>query len=92
MKIIDDTLLATQVTDVESAKYIGDFVIRVLFSDGTEQVVDFKPFLNKSSHPVIRKYLNERKFQKFRITHGNINWNDFELIFPIDDLYNGKII
>jgi len=35
--------------------------------------------------------LNEKLFSNFAITDGNINWNDYELIFPISDLYNGKI-
>ncbi len=92
MRIIDDTLPVNKTTDVKRAKYLGDYVIRVLFSDGSEQAVDFKSFLKTSSHPLIRKYLQEEKFKNFRITHGNINWNDYELIFPIEDLYNGKII
>ena len=89
MRIIDETLPVDQITDVKKAKYLGDYVMRVLFSDGYEQAVDFKPFLKRSSHPVIRKYLNE---EKFKTTHGNINWNDYELIFPIEDLYKGQII
>ena len=40
---------------------------------------------------MIRKYLKEANFRNFKIRHGNINWNDYELIFPVDDLYKGKI-
>ena len=81
----------TQITDVKKVKYLGDFVLRILFSDGFEQAVDFKSFLKKSSHPVIRKYLKEERFKNFKIENGNINWNNYELIFPVDDLYKGKI-
>jgi hypothetical protein len=85
-----------QETDVEqlkidSAKYLSDYVIRISFSDGTEKLVDFKPFLSKSLHPSIKKYLDEKKFANFNLTDGNLNWNDYDLIFPIWDLYTGNI-
>ena len=76
---------------INSANYLGDFAIRILFNDGTEQLVDFKPFLTKALHPSIKKYLNESYFCNFQIVNGNLNWNDYDMIFPIFDLYNGKI-
>ena len=77
--------------EIKSAYYIGDFVIRIIFKDGSQRVVDFKQFLEKSLHPAIRKYLNERNFKKYRIVSGNLNWNDYDMIFPVADLYEGKI-
>jgi len=76
---------------IESAKYLSDYVIRLKFNDGEDKIVDFKPFLSKSLHPAIKKYFDEEKFADFCLTDGNLNWNDYELIFPIWDLYNGKI-
>ena len=76
---------------IDSAKYLSDYVIRIIFNDGNERLVDFKPFLSKSLHPTIKKYLDENKFSSFSLTEGNLNWNDYDLIFPISDLYNGKI-
>jgi hypothetical protein len=60
-------------------------------SDGKENLVDFKPFLSKSLHPSIKKYLDENMFSNFSLTDGNLNWNDYDLIFPLSDLYNGQI-
>ncbi|WP_292484138.1 DUF2442 domain-containing protein [Methanohalobium sp.] len=77
--------------EIVSAKYLGDYAIRINFQDGTERLIDFKPFLTKALHPSIRKYLDENKFKNFEIKEGNLNWNDYEMIFPIWDLYNGKI-
>jgi hypothetical protein len=93
MKIIQDYSInkTTDVIEVESANYIGDFAIRILFSDGNEKLVDFKPFILKSLHPSISKYLNENLFKKFEIINGNLNWNDYDLIFPIHNLYEGVI-
>ncbi|MGF1585970.1 MAG: DUF2442 domain-containing protein [Bacteroidales bacterium] len=76
---------------IDSAKYLSDYAIRIRFSDGTEKLVDFKPFLLKALHPSVKKYLDEKKFKNFIVIDGNLNWNDYELIFPIWDLYNGKI-
>jgi hypothetical protein len=73
------------------AKYLSDFVIRISFNDSTEMLVDFKPFLQKSNHPSIKKYLDESKFSEYNIVDGNLNWNDYDMIFPIWDLYQGKI-
>ncbi len=77
--------------EIGSAKYIGDYAIRIKFKDGTDRLVDFKPFLSKSQHPSISKYLKENLFSDFKIVDGNLNWNDYDLIFPIWDLYNGRI-
>ncbi len=76
---------------IDSAKYLSDYAIRIKFSDGSERVVDFKPFIFKSLHPSIKKYLDEDKFSNFSLTDGNLNWNDYEMIFPLSDLYNGQI-
>ena len=76
---------------IDSAKYLSDYAIRIKFSDGKEKLVDFKSFLSKSLHPSIKKYLDEQKFSNFSLTDGNLNWNDYEMIFPISDLYNGRI-
>ena len=77
--------------EVESARYIGDYAIRVYFRDGFNRLVDFKPFLEASLHPSIRKYLDEGKFKEYQIVDGNLNWNDYDLIFPVYDLYEGKL-
>ncbi len=76
---------------IDSAKYLSDYAIRIKFNDGNERLVDFKPFLSKSLHPSIKKYLDESKFSCFSLADGNLNWNDYDLIFPISDLYKGQI-
>ena len=94
MKIIveyKDTESGLSQIKIDSAKYLSDYAIRLRFSDGNEKLVDFKPFLSKSHHPSITKYLDENKFSKFSLIDGNLNWNDYDLIFPISDLYKGQI-
>ena len=80
-----------ELIEIKTAKYIGDFAIRLFFSDGLNRLVDFKPFLESSLHPSIRKYLDEDRFKQFQIIEGNLNWNNYDLIFPVYDLYRGKL-
>ena len=93
MKIVHDYKIdsPTDVIEFTSANYIGDFAVRILFNDVNEKLVDFKPFLLKSLHPSISKYLNENLFKQFEIINGNLNWNDYDLIFPVHDLYEGRV-
>jgi hypothetical protein len=93
MKIVQDYNInkSTDLIEVIAANYIGDYAIRILFTDGNEKVVDFKPFLTKSLHPSISRYLDESLFKQFKISNGNLNWNDYDLIFPIHNLYDGII-
>ncbi len=92
MKIVEEyNRDYSDLIEIKSAEYIGDYAIRIIFNDGINRLVDFKAFLETSYHPSIRKYLDENKFKEFEIIDGNLNWNDYDLIFPIYDLYQGKI-
>lgn len=92
MKIVEEyNDFQVDLIEIKSANYIGDFAIRLLFSDGIMRLVDFKPFLENSLHPSIRKYLDENRFKLFEIVDGNLNWNNYDLIFPLEDLYLGRI-
>jgi Protein of unknown function (DUF2442) len=76
---------------VKAAEFVKDHQIRLTFSDGKQQVVDFGPFLNRSNNPLIRAYLEPGAFQRFAIKDGDLIWDDYELCFPIADLYEGEI-
>lgn len=92
MKITEEYIdYHTDSIEIKAARYIGDFAIRVSFSDGFDRLVDFKPFLETSLHPSIRKYLDETNFKNYKIVNGNLNWNDYDMIFSIEDLYEGKL-
>ncbi|MCP5098228.1 MAG: DUF2442 domain-containing protein [Chloroflexi bacterium] len=84
-------LIENAVIEIREAKYIEGYKLRLLFSDNKERIVDFEPFLRKSLNPMIRKYLNLNKFQNFTVTYGDLFWNDYDLCFPIADLYEGRI-
>ena len=77
--------------NIVAADQVGDFRVHLRFDDGTEQVVDFKPFLSRSLHPDIRAWLDAAKFSEFRLEYGELVWGDYDLCFPVIDLYRNQI-
>ena len=54
-----------QVLDLKEAQYYKGYQLRLQFSDRTERLVDFEPFLRRSKHPQIQSYLNPDQFKQF---------------------------
>ena len=77
--------------DIVNAKYIDGYKLSLQFSDKVERVVDFSYFLGNSLNPLIKKYLDKDKFKNFTLKYGDLFWDDYELCFPIADLYDGNI-
>jgi len=79
------------VVDIEFAEYVDGYRIHLVFSDGRERTVDFEPFLTNSLNPLIRKYLDLDEFKNFTVSYGDLLWNDYDLCFPIVDLYEDRV-
>ncbi len=79
------------VISIQKAEYIGEYKIHFHFSDGVERTIDFYNFLRNARNPMTRKYLDKKLFATFKIEYGDIQWNDFEMCFPIWDLHEGNI-
>jgi len=73
--------------EIIKAAYLYDYRIELKFSDNKIQIVDFKVFLENAQNPITRKYLDINLFKNFKIEFGDLVWNDYELCFPIIDLY-----
>ena len=78
------------IVDLIDAEHVSGYKLTLRFSDGTERIIDFKPFLRESRNPMIRAYLSPDRFRRFSIEHGDLIWNDYDLCFPIADLYEGN--
>jgi hypothetical protein len=92
MRIIDLTGPSNgPYVSVLNAKYLDGYRLQLTFNDKSTRVVDFWNFLRDAPQPWITKYRDLDKFRKFKIVNGNVNWNDYELIFPIHDLLEGTI-
>ncbi|MDP2795047.1 MAG: DUF2442 domain-containing protein [Sulfurisoma sp.] len=83
--------MSASVIDIVAAEPAGDCRLRLDFDDGSEQVVDFKPFLSRSPHPDIRACLDPERFGSFRIEHGERVWGDYASCFPIMDIYSNRL-
>ena len=76
---------------IEKAEYQQEFRIKLIFSDKSEQVVDFAEVLQTAKNPMTRKYLDLDKFKEFTVEYGDLMWNDYEMCFPTWDLYRNAI-
>jgi hypothetical protein len=83
------TLSDSAVIFVERAEHAGDLRLRLTFNDATQRIVDFAPFLRQSHNPLIQAYLDPVAFARFTVKDGDLIWDDYDLCFPIADLYGG---
>jgi len=81
----------SKVINIQKVEKIDAYTLHITFNDSTEQTVNFKPFLSESSHSDIRKWLDKKKFNQYRIEYGELVWGDYELCFPMYDLYTNNI-
>jgi hypothetical protein len=77
---------------VTSAEYIKDYKIKLVFSDKNERIINFQPFLEQARNPMTRKFLDINEFKNFTLEYGDLVWNDYEMCFPIIDLYEDRIL
>lgn len=77
---------------IVKAEDLGDLQVLIHFSDNKQQIIDIGDFIRRHPHPQYNKYLDPRRFKKFAIENGNIVWGkNWDLIFPLEQLYAGKI-
>ena len=80
-----------QIISIQNAKYLQDYKIALKFNDNKENIVDFENFITYSQHPDIQKYKDINLFKKFHLEYGELEWDDYDLAFPIYDLYKGRV-
>ncbi|OGU58024.1 MAG: hypothetical protein A2X64_00375 [Ignavibacteria bacterium GWF2_33_9] len=79
------------IVSIKEAEYLKNYKIRIVFSDDKVNIVDFADFLKHAKNPMTKKYLDQNLFKNFILANGDIIWNNFELCFPIWDLYTNNI-
>jgi hypothetical protein len=78
--------------NISYANLVDCHQIALMFDDGRQQIIDFKPFLASSHHPFVRAYLDPVRFAQFELCHGELVWGDYDLCFPIMDFYNNSLL
>jgi hypothetical protein len=79
------------VVDIVRAEPLSGYKLKLYFSDGIERAIDFEPFLRRSKNPMIRLYLDPKRFANFTVKDGDLMWDDYGLCFPLADLYENNI-
>ena len=76
---------------ISKANYVNDYKISLTFNDGKKITIDFEGFIKHSQHQDIKKYQDLILFKQFDIRYGDLEWNNYDLSFPIYDLYQNKL-
>ena len=77
---------------IKKAEDVGNLSVSLTFSDKTTQIINVGDFIRRHPHPQYNKYLDPRRFSRFAIENGNIVWGkNWDLIFPVEQLYAGSI-
>lgn len=77
---------------VVNAQHITGHILDITFSDGHNAVVDFAPFIFSAGHPDYEFYKKLDNFLAYKLDDGNLNWDDYTMIFSVEDLYHNRLI
>jgi len=84
-------LMTESLPIVVQARHLHGHILEIHFSDGHISVVDFAPFIFACDHPDIHCYRQPGPFLAFELCDGNLNWHDYRMIFPLEDLYHNRL-
>lgn len=78
---------------VVKANIISGHKVSIIFNDGKESVIDFKPWFESHKHECWNYLLDEAEFKKnMHIDHGDLVWGkDWDLCFSIMNYYNSDL-
>jgi hypothetical protein len=76
---------------IDAVRPVTGHILNIRFNDGHECLVDFSRFIFGVGHPDYEKYKSTTEFLKYDIVDGNLNWDDYTMIFPVEDLYFNRI-
>lgn len=81
-------MLDLRVTSIEQ---LGSHTLKLLFNDGHVSVINFLPYITNHKNEMVTDYIDSTLFNGYKLDNGNVNWNDYDMIFSVNDLYDGKI-
>ena len=62
-----------------NVKYLQEYKLEVVFSNGETKIADFEVFLKSSRIKSISKFLDKNKFKLVEIDTGFLSWNNGEM-------------
>ena len=60
---------------IADAKYIKDYLLKIIYDDGNYTVFNFEHFLKTNKNIMNTQFLDKKLFKKFSIEKGIISWN-----------------
>lgn len=72
-------------------KHIGQYRIAATYENGDTRLLDFEDFLQSSSHPLIRKFLDVELFKTVYLdSTATPCWGDNEMDINPESILNGN--
>ncbi len=85
-------MMSVSTLKIIKADCVADLKVKIKFSDNTEKVVDFEPFIMHRPHRSFNYYRKPENFKKFKIEYSNVVWGEnWDVILPVEQLYQKKI-
>ncbi|PKP42465.1 MAG: hypothetical protein CVT95_12485 [Bacteroidetes bacterium HGW-Bacteroidetes-12] len=76
---------------IVTIKHIRNYLLEVVYENGTIKKIDLENFLKSSSHPLIRKYLDVNLFSQVYLDEfGTPCWGDNEFDINPENILNDK--
>jgi hypothetical protein len=81
---------------IVKVRHVTEHKLEIEFNDSHVSIVDFAPFIFGrddifgSGHPDYDVYKDISRFLSFKLVDGNLNWDDYRMIFYIETLYDNK--
>ncbi len=75
---------------VVKVKPLAGHILEISLNDSHTSIVDFAPFIFGVCHPDYEQYRSVESFLTFEIEDGNLNWGDYTMIFPVENLYSNR--
>lgn len=81
--------MSTSELSITGIEHLEDYQLRIHFSDGKLNIIDFGPWINALPTEEEREYLKPAKFKEYQVHLGHaLVWGEFDIIFPITALYH----
>lgn len=77
--------------EVINVEQLDTHTLKITFNDSHISTINFLPYITNNKNEMVRDYIDSKLFNSYELVNGNVNWNDFDLIFAVEDLYKAEI-
>jgi hypothetical protein len=70
----------TEIIDITAVKTTNDYILEIVFSDGLQKKIDFRPFIKDG---VSKQLLDLEMFKTAKIDYGTVVWRNGYDVCPV---------